>query len=475
MVDTKIGQKTTICGANRCLTIKMKIKMKKTLLMVAAVAMMAFTACNKENIIGGNEVETPTEDSVVSPVSVVEFTASFGATKTTLDEAGEKTLWVASDKISINGEEFEIKELIDGGAAAKFVNVKELPEDFAAPFTAKYPYGVEGIPSTQQATPGTFDPNAALEIAESEDHNLSFTNVASLLKFQVPAACETVTISSDDVLAGSDAKTVTVNGPFATDKTYYVAVLPGTKNNFVVRIDGYLSRNKASVQIPRSTIANMKTLPAPVDSKWRLKGAFDWATGKTFYEDLNGYYVVKNMTFDSTAEIKVHNQDGKDEWLRAAANVALADNWYKLGGYDGGNGRIIKGTYDIYVDPANYYVHFRTAGEKLTEAIPDAPTVTVYLNKTDYTHLWCWNKDKSSENFTGGSWPGQKSSTNDTINGKTYRKWTLTSCKLGVYTNMIFSNNGGSQTGEDGNTGLLMGETMFIKLDNGKACFNNDI
>ena len=441
--------------------------------MVAAVALMALVSCNKEEI--NNSVVEPQEPQ--APSVTVEFTASLGEeeTKTTLDAENKKTLWVETDEISINGHKFTIKEIQEDGKAI-FVNATELPADFAAPFTAIYPYGSDGkVPAEQEAVAGNFDPKAVIETATSENHSLSFKNVTSLLKFQVPAACKSVSVASDDVLAGDSDKVVTISGDFVAGKDYYVAVLPGTKKNFVVRIDGYLSKNAASVTINPSTIANMKTLPAAIDAKWRLKGAFDWNNGKVFYKDLNGYIVVKNVTFDSTTEFKAHNQDGKDEWCRTAANVALANQWYKIGQYDGGNSRIIKGTYDVYVDPEGYNIYFINAGEKLTAAIPSSPTVTVYLNKTDYTHLWCWNKDKSSENFTGGSWPGQNSTTNETINGKTYRKWVLKSCNIGVYTNMIFSKNGSSQTGEDGNTGLLMGETMFVKLDGGKTRFNNDI
>ena len=231
--------------------------MKKNLFMVAAVALMVLTACNKEEVAGGNPADNQTP-------ATVEFSASFADTKTTLNNEGKKTLWVETDRIDINGQEFKIKELVDGGLSAIFENVNELPVGFAAPFTAKYPYGVAAVPATQTAKAGTFDPAAVLETATSNDHNLSFTNVTSLLKFQVPAACQTVTISSDDALAGSSAKTVTVTGPFVAGETYYAAVLPGTKANFVVRIDDRDSKSAASVSIDKSCIADMGLLPMKV-------------------------------------------------------------------------------------------------------------------------------------------------------------------------------------------------------------------
>ena len=85
--------------------------MKKILFVVAAVALMAFTACNKEEINTGVETVAGT----------VEFVAGFDAeTKTTLSEG--KTLWVEGDEISINGQIFEIKELVNEGESAVFIN-----------------------------------------------------------------------------------------------------------------------------------------------------------------------------------------------------------------------------------------------------------------------------------------------------------------------------------------------------------------
>lgn len=495
----------------------MKKEMKKNLFMVAAVALMALVSCNKEEINGTLDVQEPAEDVIadipfefsayadgadtqapsVNPASVQQ--------KTTLNTTGDKpkTHWLATDKISVNGFEFSVDKETAYGESARFLG--QVSESFAAPYKAVYPasagsFDALEVPAVQTAVAGDFDQSAVIGVAYSEkDNTLAFKNVTSLLKFQVPAAADfsekitSITITSTDYIAGTvsidfegtlpkvtvkkGVKTITVNcsDGFDPAKTYYAAVLPGTKSNLVVRINGYLSKQATSVTIKNSTIANMKRLPAPVDAKWRLKGSFDWSNGKVFYKDLNGYIVVKNMSFTAITEFKAHNMDGKDEWTRTAANVALSNQWYKIGQYDGGNSRIIKGVYDVYVDPVGYNIYFSEAGKELTAAIPTTRTVTVYLNSTSYTHLWCWNKDKSSENYTGGSWPGQNSTTNEKINGITYRKWTLKSCNIGAYTNMIFSKNGSSQTGEDGNTGLLMGETMFVKLDGGKTRFNNSI
>ena len=341
--------------------------MKKNLFMLAAVALMSFTACNKEEV----SVENPVDNQ--TPATVVEFTASFATTKTALDNTGAKTLWVESDRIDINGQEFKIKELIDGGLSAKFENVNDLPGDFAAPFTATYPYGVTEVPAAQTAKADTSDPAAVLETAESDDYTLSFKNVTSLLKFQVATACETVTITSSDALAGSSAKTVTVTGPFVTGKTYYAAVLPGKKADFVVRMDGYLSKNAASVTVGESTIANMGTLPAPVKSDWAVVGS-DVELGKWVYNDSKYFFynegellVAKNVPFTAETKFKVVCGSG---WY------ALTSVVYNLWGSmttSSGDMQLNAGKYDIYLYESKQKLYITTANS----LVPEKPSAVM--------------------------------------------------------------------------------------------------
>ena len=267
---------TQIFGANRCLTDKTKNKMKKNLFMVAAVALMVFSACNKEEINYG----------AGAPVGSIEFVAGFDVdTKTTL-EAG-KTEWVAGDEISINGVKFVAQ---NDGPTSTFLNAEEPAEDFGAPFTAIYPYGSDGVPSEQTAYAGNFDPMAVVETATSNDHNLKFKNESSLLKFRVPTACDRVVLTSEDNLA-KNSTTVTVKGGFVTGTDYYVAVLPGTKSKFNVKVDDYVVKSAESVIIGRSSIIPM-ALPYNVylhakTSKydWTSDGArfatWTWGTGVT--------------------------------------------------------------------------------------------------------------------------------------------------------------------------------------------------
>ena len=272
----------------------MKNEMKKNLFMVAAVALMAMISCNKEEINNIGEPQEPQTPEVVEPSYYVEFTADLGAddavstpaqqsaaTKTTYDATNKKTKWVDGDVIAVNGKKFEIKEVLNDGLSARFVNAEELGEDFNEPYSAVSPASAGTfesliIPSSQNPSDSNVDPAALIGVAYSENNTLSFKHLTSLIKFQVYADCETVTITSDDALAGTvkvtynaglpeyevinAEKTITVNGSFVAGQDYYVAVLPGEKTNFAVKIEGYELKSAAKVNIKRSTVANMGTL-----------------------------------------------------------------------------------------------------------------------------------------------------------------------------------------------------------------------
>ena len=310
-----------ISGVNSCLTIKTMKKMKKILFMVAAVALMVLTACNKDEFQGGVNAATGT----------VEFVAGFDIdTKTALDDTKKKTVWSESDKISINGQVFVISELLNNGQSAKFVNENDLPDGFCAPYTALYPANVTEIPATQEITAGNFDPNAVLERAESDNYELNFQNQVALLKFQVPTACEEVIITSDDYLSAKDSKTVTMTGSFVTGSDYYMAVLPGTKKNFAVKVDGYVVKSAESVNIERSKIITM-SLPYNVylhanttKYNWTSDGArfatWTWGTGVTD----SWFDMVEEGGHDGVYRLEV--QKGYNQLIFCRMNGATNDN-----------------------------------------------------------------------------------------------------------------------------------------------------
>ena len=250
--------------------------MKKNLFMVAAVALVAAVSCNKEGL--GDNTQTP---------SSIVFTAGID-TKTVLvpDTDGDATVnhqihWESGDEIVVDGVTFKTT---DSGAKANFTTESAFTadNDYYAIYPASAGTELESVtvPAAQEVEAGKFNPSAVVSVAKSTTTSLEFKNVTSLLKFQVPAPATTVTISSSSPLAGevsvnynageptwtavNTVNTITVTGSFQTEKDYYVAVLPGAKTNFEVRIDGYYSKYAASVTLERSVVMNMKTLPAPV-------------------------------------------------------------------------------------------------------------------------------------------------------------------------------------------------------------------
>ena len=281
----------------------MKKEMKKNLFMVAAVALMAMISCNKEEINNIGEPQEPQTPEVVEPSYYVEFTADLAAddavstpaqqsaaTKTTYDATNKKTKWVAGDLIAVNGKKFEIKEVLNGGLSARFVNAEELGEDFNPPYTAVYPYdataGQAVVPSTQTVSDGTFADEAVVAVGYSADDNvLSFKHVCSVIKFTVSTSGLTeLEFSSEADLAGtinvnanagadptysvaSGSKTITVkpaSGTFSTTATYYVSVLPTlgaatVKQKLEIKTEGVVVKS-GNVHFNRNKIMDAKAI-----------------------------------------------------------------------------------------------------------------------------------------------------------------------------------------------------------------------
>ena len=266
--------------------------MKKNLFMVAAVALMALVSCNKEDINGGSEPQTP---EVVAPSYYVEFTADLSAddavaTKTTYDAVNKKTKWLEGDVISVNGKKFEIKEVLNGGLSAIFVNAEELGETFNPPYTAIYPYNATAeqtiVPNIQTVSDGTFADEAVVAVGYSANDNvLSFKHVCSVVKFTVPTeGVAELAFSSEADIAGtinvnpnageeptysivSGSKTITVkpsSGTFSTTATYYVAVLPtlgaaDVTQKFEIKTEGVVVKS-GNVHFNRNKIMNAKAI-----------------------------------------------------------------------------------------------------------------------------------------------------------------------------------------------------------------------
>ena len=216
----------------------------------------------------------------------------------------------------------------------------------------------------------------------------------------------TVTISADEALAGkvsvemadeesapaitvkNAVKEVTLTGTFTPGQNYYVAVLPGTKTNLTVRLNGYLSKTWANqVNVTTGMVANMKNLPAPVKSAWSVIGlGGDWSTDIAMYNDVDNYSVIKGVSIKSTDEFKFR-KDGN--WDTQIAGGLTAPNTIRDAGWV--NITVSEaGVYDVYVDKNNNYFIMTPGKLPSAATTPGDIEITVTYEGTDrdYLHMW---------------------------------------------------------------------------------------
>ena len=79
--------------------------------------------------------------------------------------------------------------------------------------------------------------------------------------------------------------------------------------------------------------------------------------------------------------------------------------------------------------------------------VNDGELCAFFEAPASYTNVKCWAWD-SSNNYTGGTWPGQACTKVGTNNGNNVWKWTYTGTLTTQPTGIIFSNNGASQTAD---------------------------
>ena len=428
--------------------------MKKILYMVAAVTLFTIVACNKEEVSNGLPQE--------SEASSIVFTAST-MTKTALGETVDGVTavnWVSGDVITINGVEFTTT---DEGPSARFTTTGSFST--AEVYNAIYPassgvsHEAVTVPAAQD---GTFS-SASISVATSTSTSLNFRNLASMLKFQVPATAGEVTITSTADLAGtvgvtfdnegnpvlgaaSDAsKTITLTGSFVAGTDYYVAVLPGT-HQFTVRLDGYLSKHSTTdVVATRAKINNLKTLPAPVkSSKYGIAGtmqASQWDAGNpiAMYVDVNGT-LARN--------VEIYKDD--------AFKVVVDKSWDTSYGNNGGNVTVSKnGKHDVFFNEKNH-----TITVTCVEEYKDVKVQIIVKDEKNLPavnlHLWKENGDKD-ENITG-EWPGVALAKNAQGN----YVYELDGKYIGDQLGYILSNNGADPTNADYWTATRKGTTFVI-------------
>ena len=379
--------------------------------MVAAVALFAAASCNKE---------LPQENLPAVGETVVYTASTDGAdTKAVLNEGTKKSEWVAGDAITVHDGTKGWKFTTDQeGANVDFSNSEDGFGDYR-PVLAVYPAGtytadveaktVEAyIPTYQPARKGTYNEDAALAVAYSENDQFAFKNAHSLIKFTIKSSSikaiefygnNNEAITGNMLVSLNDDNTVKsvvgqdtvfeegktgkgtwvkiysedeTNGwCFENGATYYAAVAPvnftnGVAINYILADDTKVEAVKKTdnpVNLTPSKILNIGDLEYEAP-EWAVAGTFNgWSTTANPMELVDGYYVAKNIkglnytaptgeeTGSSTGIKFVNNGN---TW-RAGEGQVTAGTWAYVWG-DGGNiyvdGATVDTAYDIYLNPS---------------------------------------------------------------------------------------------------------------------------
>lgn len=311
--------------------------MKKTILFATAL-IAAVASCNKP------EVDAPVTEEKVW----VEFTTG-AMTKVTREDVEDdpnikhKFVWEENDAITVNGETFitsEAGDKVTFGAEVEASFLNETKFDAIYPATAGESFEAITVPSVYDEVPesGFY---GIVAVASSENQSFQFKHATAIVRFQVPAAVETVTISADQPLAGIisvemketaevtvdyGVNTVALTGDFETGKDYYVPVIAGEKSNLTVKFDGNLSKTWTTVTLNQGRVANMGVVH-PKESEIGLVGSFqgwDVANPVKMLEYGDGWAVAKNVELYKGDEFKFVTGTSWDNPNYGAKDAVLA-------------------------------------------------------------------------------------------------------------------------------------------------------
>ena len=267
------------------------MKMKKYIQsMMAFAAIVSFASCSSED----NNTTIENE----SAVKVMTFTATQEgdeqSTRAAISTSDSKVInWASNDQISIfdgtNNKQFTLTDGA-GSTSGKFSGEAEQ----STSYTAVYPYqstaSLSGddvtnvtLPATQNATDNSFDKNAALMMAQSDNTTLNFKNVVGYVKVKPKFACSKIVLQAagaSEYLAGrctlsygegmpsiaftsEQSTSITLSGNITANTAYYIAVpavtlSAGWSISFTDNTgDVYTRTGSNSITFKRNTIINL--------------------------------------------------------------------------------------------------------------------------------------------------------------------------------------------------------------------------
>lgn len=343
-------------------------------LLLSALAL--FSACQK------SEQQAPAKgESIV-------FTASLAPeTKTVIDETGKKSLWNQDEIRIFNGKQTESGAYESQKYVTKAINAATAKfeiEDEAATFTgdkfiAVYPFNNSSsawwngsadkvinhlwLVNVQRAFKGTYDPLSHVAVAYTENHELSFKNACTLLKFTIQSDnIQEIWFESNDGTKisgnfGFNTKTneiytenteytnfshVAVKDGFAKGKTYYMTCIPAElKSGFTIKVvanidgknvDGENKVYNKSITLDRNKIYNLGDIEYKESS---VKPVFDYGIVGGF----NSWNVSAPLQFVDTdgdgiyecKDVDLKAQESQGEGFKFVVN----NSWDKAFGVHG--------------------------------------------------------------------------------------------------------------------------------------------
>ena len=343
-------------------------------LLLSALAL--FSACQK------SEQQAPAKgESIV-------FTASFAPeTKTVIDETGKKSLWNQDEIRIFNGKQTESGAYESQKYVTKAINAATAEfeiEDKTTTFTgdkfiAVYPYNNSSsawwngsadkvinhlwLVNVQRAFEGTYDPLSHVAVAYTENHELSFKNACTLLKFTIQSDnIQEIWFESNDgtkisgnfgfntetneIYTGNTEYTnfshVAVKDGFKKGKTYYMSCIPaeltsGFTIKVVANIDGKNVNgeniaNTKSIKLDRNKIYNLGDITYKEST---VKPVFDYGIVGGF----NSWNVSAPLQFVDTdgdgiyecKDVNLKAQEGQGEEFKFVVN----NSWDKAFGVHG--------------------------------------------------------------------------------------------------------------------------------------------
>ncbi|MCF2564872.1 hypothetical protein I6E12_12280, partial [Prevotella brevis] len=369
---------------------------------MAFAAIVSFASCSSED----NNTTIENE----SAVKVMTFTATQEgdeqSTRAAISTSDSTVInWESEDKISIFDGTKNNPFTLKNGAGTKSATFQGEAGQSNS-YTAVYPYqenaSLSGddvtnvtLPATQTATDNSFDKNAALMMAKSDNTTLEFKNAVGYVKVKPKFDCKRIDLKAFDnsaVLAGtgtvsynggeptldlSNAKTkdyaITLTGDIKANNYYYIAVPPVTlKAGWTIKFTAsngtvYSRKGTQDIIFTRNKVTNLGVFATTGDYWYEPRGIVDESKevdlGLTINIGTKNYKVIfakSNLTEEGLA---ANESDFGDYFAWGATApwynsytidgdgkpIVEESNWAIKGGYTASNAPYYnKGSYTKY-------------------------------------------------------------------------------------------------------------------------------